>query len=245
VASISALAFVGGTGKLGRGLGLRLAAAGHRVVLGSRAPVRAAEAAADLRARLVATDRPEDVEGADNAAAVTRAGIVFLTVPFETLQAFVAAHGSLLAGKIVVDVVNPLRFVGGRVMLTPVEEGAVGAWLQRVVPRARVVSAFKNAAAAHLLRLDRPAEGDVLVATDDAEAGATVRELVRDIPRLRPVDAGRLANGAFLESLTALELDLNRIHKALTSIRILGIETEEAQGSRALPKSEEKANMAR
>ena len=34
---------------------------------------------------------------------------------------------------------------------------------------------------------------------------------MRDIPRLRPVDAGRLANGAFLESLTALELDLNRI----------------------------------
>jgi hypothetical protein len=217
---------VGGTGKLGRGLGLRLAAAGHRVELGSRTPSRAAEAAAELRARLVAADRPAEVEGAENAAAVRRGDVVFLTLPFASLEDFVGAHGALLAGKVVVDVVNPLRVTDGRITLAPVAGGAVGPWLQRAVPRARVVSAFKNAAAAHLLRLERPAAGDVLIATDDREAGAVVRDLVRDIPRLRPIDAGRLANAAFLESLTALELDLNRIHKALTSIRILGIEAD-------------------
>jgi len=226
VARPSSIAFVGGTGKLGRGLGLRLAAAGHRVELGSRVASRAAEAAAELRARLVAADRSAEVEGAENAAAVRRGDVVFLTLPFDSLDDFVAAHGKLLEGKVVVDVVNPLRVTRERTTLAPVPEGAVGPWLQRAVPRARVVSAFKNAAAAHLLRLDRPAAGDVLIATDHAEAGAVVRDLVRDIPRLRPIDAGRLANGAFLESLTALELDLNRIHKALTSIRILGIESD-------------------
>jgi NADPH-dependent F420 reductase len=226
VARPSSIAFVGGTGKLGRGLGLRLAAAGHRVELGSRVPSRAEEAAAELRARLVAADQPADVEGAENAAAVRRGDVVFLTLPFDSLEDFVATHGDLLAGKVVVDVVNPLRVTPARIALARVPDGAVGPWLQRRVPRARVVSAFKNAAAAHLLRLERPAAGDVLIATDDAAAGAVVRDLVRDIPHLRPIDAGRLANSAFLESLTALELDLNRIHKTLTSIRILGIEAD-------------------
>ena len=221
----ASLAFVGGTGKLGRGLGLRLAAAGHGVLLGSREEERALDAAAQLRERLVGAGYdPKGVEGMGNAVAVTRADMVFLTLPFDSLDAFLAEHGALLDGKIVVDVVNPLQLVEGRFTLVPVDEGSVGLRVRRLVPRARVVSAFKNAAAAHLLRLDRPAAGDILIAADDTAAGTAVHALVREIPALRPLHAGPLANGAFLESLTALELNLNRIHKALTSIRILGID---------------------
>jgi NADPH-dependent F420 reductase len=225
VSTLPTLAFVGGTGKLGRGLGLRLAAAGHAVLLGSREEERAVDAAARLRERLVAARYdPIGVEGMGNAVAVARADMVFLTLPFDTLDAFLGEYGALLDGKIVVDVVNPLRLVEGRFTLAPVEEGSVGLRVQRLAPRARVVSAFKNAAAAHLLRLDRPAAGDIPVVSDDAGAAAAVRVLVRAIPALRPVDAGPLANGVFLESLTALELNLNRIHNTLTSIQILGID---------------------
>ncbi len=129
-----------------------------------------------------------------------------------------------LAGKILVDVLNPLRVVDGRFDLVPVAEGSMGMRVKRMAPEGRVVAGFKNAAAEHLLDLEHTPRGDILLASDDAEAKAVVADLVRDIPDLRPVDAGALANAAFLESITALELNLNRLHKAVTSIKILGID---------------------
>ncbi len=219
------IAFVGGTGRQGRGLALRLAAAGHPVVIGSRRNERARDAAAKTRLRLAqggrATTGP--IEGTSNDSAVWAAAIVFLTLPFEGLDAFLAESGALLAGKIVVDVVNPLRVVGGRFDVEPVMEGCASMRVARMAPRARVVGGFKNAAAAHLLALDTPAHGDTLLASDDDDAKAIVAGLVREIPDLRPLDAGPLANAAFLEQVTALELNLNRIHRATTAIRILGV----------------------
>jgi NADPH-dependent F420 reductase len=221
------LAFVGGTGKLGRGLAVRLAAAGHRVLIGSRAEERAVDAAKAIRRRLEErVDAPGRVDGMRNAAAASEAGIVFLTLPFDVLGAFLTEHGRLLDGKIVVDVVNPLRFVDGRVELVAVAEGSAAMHIRRRAPGARIVSAFKNAAAAHLLRLERAVAGDVLLASDDEEAKAVVADLVRAIPALRPVDAGPLANAALLEAVTALELNVNRIHAATTTIQILGLDDE-------------------
>jgi NADPH-dependent F420 reductase len=173
-----------------------------------------------LRERLAGN---RDVEGRGNVDAVRHAEIVFLTLPFGSLRAFLDESGSLLAGKIVVDVVNPLRQVDGRFELVPLPEGSAGACVARQVPGARVVSAFKNAAAGHLLRLDRPVAGDILIASDDAAAKDRVAALVTAIAVLRPVDAGPLVNATFLEAVAALELNLNRIHKALTSIRVLGL----------------------
>lgn len=218
--------FIGGTGKLGRGLALRFAAAGHRVLVGSRSQERALEASAALRERLAAAARAGDVEGRRNADVIPSAEIVFLTLPFESLRAFLAESGTLLAGKIVVDVVNPLRRVDGRFELVPVPEGSAGACIQRQAQSARVVSAFKNAAAGHLLRLDRPAVGDILIASDDPSGKDSVAHLVRAIPTLRPVDAGPLANAVFLEAVAALELNLNHIHKTLTSIQVLGLDDD-------------------
>jgi NADPH-dependent F420 reductase len=225
VTTRATLAFVGGTGKLGRGLGLRLAAAGHPVLIGSRSEERAGAAATTLRARLAGAGREiTRLEGMRNFAAISEAEVVFLTLPFETMDAFLAERGALLRGKIVVDVVNPLRLTAGRFDLEPVPEGSAGMRTQRLVPDARVVSAFKNAAAGHLSQLEHTVAGDVLLASDDADAKAVVGELARAIPSLRPIDAGPLANAAFLEAVTALELNLNHIHNGLTSIRILGLE---------------------
>ncbi|MBI3768574.1 MAG: NADPH-dependent F420 reductase [Deltaproteobacteria bacterium] len=223
--TLATLAFIGGTGKLGRGLGLRLAAAGHPVLIGSRSEERAVDAAATLRAQLgVAGCSVTRLEGRHNAATLPQADVVFLSLPFAMMDAFLAEHGTRLDGKIVVDVMNPLRLTDGRFEVAPVLDGSAGMRARRLVPAARVVSAFKNAAASHLLRLDRSVDGDILLAADDADAKAVVADLVRAIPVLRPVDAGPLANGAFLEAITALELNLNRMHKRTTSIRILGLE---------------------
>ena len=224
MAALPTIGLIGGTGKLGRGLALRLAAAGYPVLLGSRTQARASDASETLRARLAsAAVRAADIQGVENAAVVARADVVFLTLPFATLDDFLHDRGALLRGKVVVDVVNPLRIVDERVELVPVDEGSVGARVQRLAPGARVVSGFKNAAAGHLLKLERPVHGDILLASDDVDAKAAVAKLVAAIPELRAVDAGPLANAGLLESLTALELNLNRIHHAVTAVRILGI----------------------
>jgi NADPH-dependent F420 reductase len=218
------IAIVGGTGKQGRGLATRLAAAGHDVVIGSRTPERAADAAADVRRRLAAAGREGPrIAGLWNCAAIPAAEIAVITVPFAALDDLLAQCGSLLAEKIVVDVTVPVLMTAERVELVAVPEGSASVLVQRRVPGARVVAAFKNVAASHLLRLERHAEGDIPIAGDDAAAKTIVAELVREIPALRPVDAGPLANAGLLESLTALELNLNRLHKAVTSIRLLGI----------------------
>ena len=63
----------------------------------------------------------------------------------------------------------------------------------------------------------------VLIAGEDADCKERVAELAREIPNFRAVDAGPLANAALLESVTALELNLNRLHKKRTAIQILGL----------------------
>ena len=219
------LAFVGGTGKQGRGLALRLAAAGHPVLIGSRVAERAIDAAAQLRARLEDAQLPlrARLDGAANCDVIDSADIVFLTLPYAALAEFLDDCGTSLGGKIVVDVTNPLVVENGRFVLAEVPEGSASLHVARLVPAARIVAGFKNVAAAHLLALDHPAPGDVLLASDDAAAKATVADLARQIPDLRPLDAGPLANAEFLEAITALELNLNRIHHATTTIRIVGV----------------------
>jgi len=218
---MSPIAFVGGTGSEGLGLALRLVAAGETVIVGSRTADRAVEAAETIR-----TAVPEArVSGMDNREAVARADRVALTFPFGALQAFLDAAGTLLAGKLVIDVIVPLALRAGFFALAPIPGAAsVGELIQQSVPQARVVSAFKNLSAEKLRDLAAPLAGDVIVCGNDDGARAEVARLVGLIPGLRPVDAGGIANARYLEAITALLLNLNRRHRALTSIAIQGLD---------------------
>src|SRR5689334_1768116 len=128
---MSPIAFVGGTGSEGLGLALRLVAAGETVIVGSRTADRAVEAAETIR-----TAVPEArVSGMDNQEAVARADRVALTFPFGALQAFLDAAGTLLAGKLVIDVIVPLALRAGFFALAPIPGAAsVGELIQQSVP---------------------------------------------------------------------------------------------------------------
>ena len=146
-----AIGIVGGTGDLGRGLALRLAKAGHAVLVGSRKPEQAVEAAQALAGEL--SDRgisDASVEGLDNASAAERGDIVFVTVPFGAHTPTLESIRHVVQGKIVVHVTVPLvppRVA--RVQLPP--EGSAGMIAQTVLGEdVQVVSAFQNVAAAHL-----------------------------------------------------------------------------------------------
>ena len=218
------IAILGGTGPEGLGLALRFAMIGEEVVIGSRQATRAAAAAEQSIARLRAVGHEGRLRGAENPVAVEGADLVVVATPFEALSELLVQVGPRLAGKIVLDVVNPLTRVDKQFTADRLDEGSAAERMQAVLAQSRVVSAFKNESAEELNRVDHAVEGDVVVCSNDKEARARIMALVNRIPRYRAVDGGPLVNARSLEGITALLLNINRRYKAVTSIKILGLE---------------------
>jgi NADPH-dependent F420 reductase len=143
VAGKVTIAIIGGTGALGAGLGRRLAAAGHAVVIGSRSAAKA-EAAANALAANATGSRPR---GTGNAEAAKSGDIVFVTVPWASHAAILDEIAPHVAGKLLVDTTVPL--VPPRVARAqmPPEGSAALATQRRLGTGVRVVSAFHNVAA--------------------------------------------------------------------------------------------------
>ena len=213
------LGFLGGTGPEGRGLALRFALAGHTVVIGSRDESRAAEAAASLSERAPGAE----IAGATNADAARRAGIVFVVVPYGAMDAVLASVSEQAAGKIVVSVVAPLSFEGGRPGAVRSPHGSAAEQAQAALPGSTLAAAFQTISARDLLRADRPIDSDVIVCADDADAKQAVMTLAGEVAGLRAVDGGELRNARYVEDFTALLLNVNRIYKAHSALRITGI----------------------
>ena len=218
------MAILGGTGPEGIGLGLRFAMAGEEVVVGSRQAQRAEDAARDMRAKLEGIGCRTPVTGADNAAAIDGADIIVVSFPFAGVGDLLPALAPKLAGKLVLDVINPLERVNKVFVSAAVPEGSAAEQIQKLLPESFVVAGFKNESAEELVEIGHPVEGDIVVCGDHKEAKATIIELVKRIPRYRPVDAGALVNARFTEGITAMLLNINRRYKAVTSIRILGLD---------------------
>ena len=214
------LAFLGGTGPEGRGLALRMALAGEEVIIGSRDASRADAAAQEL---LQAAPGAR-IQGAENGGAAATAQIAFLTLPYEGQRPTLEALGDALDGKVVVDVIAPMVFQRGRgASALEVEAGSAAQEAQELLPNAQVVAAFQNVSAEELQEPVTVMDGDVVVCSDHADAKALVMDLVRKIPNLRPVDGGALANAKYVEQITPLLVNINRIHKIHAGIRIVGL----------------------
>jgi NADPH-dependent F420 reductase len=209
------LAVLGGTGEQGRGLARRFALAGHRVVLGSRSAERAQEAAAGLEG---------DVSGAANADAAAEADVVIVAVPWDGHKDLLQALAPVLAGKVVINCVNPLGFDKQGAFALPVEEGSAAQQCAAVLPESRVVGAFHHVSA--VLLLDETVESvdtDILVLGDDREATDLVQALVARIPGMRGIYAGRLRNAHQVEALTANLISVNRRYKAHAGLRVTDV----------------------
>jgi NADPH-dependent F420 reductase len=209
------LAVLGGTGEQGRGLARRFALAGHQVVLGSRSAERALAAAEGL---------PGTVSGAANADAAAAADVVVCAVPWEGHKELLQELAPVLAGKVVVDCVNPLGFDKQGAFALAVEEGSAAEQAALVLPESRVVAAFHHVSA--VLLLDETVasmDTDVLVLGDDREATDLVQALVGRITGMRGIYAGRLRNAHQVEALTANLISVNRRYKAHAGVRITDV----------------------
>jgi NADPH-dependent F420 reductase len=209
------LAVLGGTGEQGRGLARRFAMAGHDVVIGSRSAERAVAATEGL---------PGSVSGAANADAAASADVVICAVPWEGHKELLQDLAPLLAGKVVIDCVNPLGFDKQGAFALPVEEGSAAQQAALVLPASRVVAAFHHVSA--VLLLDETIDSmdtDVLVLGDDREATDLVQALVGRIPGMRGIYAGRLRNAHQVEALTANLISVNRRYKAHAGLRVTDV----------------------
>lgn len=212
---------LGGTGDQGRGLGYRLARSGQRIVIGSRTVERGQAAASQIAAMPGVT---VTVDGGDNLTAAQQADLVIVALPWQGHAQTLAELASVLAGKIVVDCVNPLGFDKRGPYPLPVAEGSAAEQAASLLPDSRVCGAFHHVSAELLLdpSVDQ-IDQDVLVVGEDRDAVGVVQALAGRLPGARGVYAGRLRNAHQVEALTANLLAINRRYKVHAGIRLTGI----------------------
>jgi len=217
--STQTIAVLGGTGPQGRGLARRFATAGMTVVIGSRTADKAEAIAAEL-----AESTGGRVTGAANPAAAAAGDIVLVAVPWEGHRELLESLREPLAGKIVVDCVNPLGFDKQGAFALPVEEGSATQQAASILTESRVLGAFHNVSA---VLLEDPSvervEIDVLVLGDDREATDLVQALADTIPGVRGVYGGRIRNAHQVEAFTANLIAMNRRYKAHAGVRITDV----------------------
>jgi NADPH-dependent F420 reductase len=207
------IGILGGTGDQGKGLARRFALAGHKVIIGSRNAERAQQAADEI-----------GVRGAENTVTATESDIVIVAVPWDGHKATVESLKSELAGKIVVDCVNPMGFDKQGAFALPVEEGSAAQQAAAILTESRVVAAFHHVSAVLLLDPEvAEIDLDVLVLGEDREATDTVQALASRIPGVRGIYGGRLRNAHQIEAFTANLISINRRYKAHAGIRLTDV----------------------
>jgi hypothetical protein len=209
------IGILGGTGEQGRGLARRFALAGNPVIIGSRS---------HDRAQGVAREIGDGARGLANRDCARAADVVIAAVPWEGHGELLSGLAAELAGKIVVDCVNPLGFDKRGAYPLPVVEGSAAEQAAALLPESRVVAAFHHVSAVLLLDPEiETIDCDVLVLGDDRHATDTVQALAARIPGVRGVYAGRLRNCGQIEALTANLVSINRRYKAHAGLRITDI----------------------
>jgi NADPH-dependent F420 reductase len=133
--------------------------------------------------------------------------IVVLAVPYTAVSAVLAERGDQLAGKVVVDITNPVNLETFDSLTVPAD-GSATAEIAGALPQSRVLKAFNTNFAATLAS---GAVGSltttVLIAGDDADAKSALADVVTS-GGLKAVDAGALNRARELEALGFLQIKL-------------------------------------
>ena len=185
-----------GTGNMARGLGSRVLAGGHALTVVGKDAQRAEAVAADLAGQgAVATAVASDpIEG----------DVVVLAVYYPDARHAVKQYAEQLAGKVVVDITNPVNETVDGLVVPP--DGSATDELAGLAPDARFVKAFNTTFAGPLTQGEVAGQTlDVLIAGDDDDAKARVAALARD-GGLNPIDVGPQARARELEATGLLHM---------------------------------------
>jgi NADPH-dependent F420 reductase len=150
--------------------------------------------------------------GAGDSAIAVTGDIVILAVPYGAIDAVIAERGDSLAGKIVVDITNPVNFETFDSLTVPADSSATALIAERL-PNARVLKAF-NATFAGTLAAGTvgPLATTVLIAGDDADAKSILAGIITS-GGLKAIDAGALSRARELEGIGFLQITLAAAEK--------------------------------
>lgn len=133
--------------------------------------------------------------------------IVVLATPYDSMSDLVAKQGDALAGKVVVEMSNPVDQATFDGLVVPSGSSAAEQ-LAQAAPKARVLKAFNTNFAGTLASGSvGPLSTTVLIAGDDADAKALLAQVVRDAG-LQAIDVGNLKRARELEALGFLQIAL-------------------------------------
>jgi NADPH-dependent F420 reductase len=201
---------LGGTGKLGLALALRLDRTGHEVMIGSRDATKGSDAAAKLDGNVRAGTNPE-------AAAWCEAAII--SVPYSGHRALLESVQGRLSGKIVIDATVPID-PANRVQIRTESGTSATEETAAMFPDSHVFAAFQTISFRVLRQEDRM--HDVLVAGTSSRK-TEVMNLIRSMG-MRPVDAGPTEVAGHIEHITVLLIAINMANRIKESgIEITGI----------------------
>ncbi|KQZ89012.1 NADP oxidoreductase [Phycicoccus sp. Root563] len=204
-----------GTGTVGQALAGRLSELGHDVVTGTRDPqATLARTEPDGMGTLPyaawATEHPQ-VTLATFADAVVGADVVVnATGGSAAVPALQAAGAEALAGKVVLDISNPLDFSQGFPPTLFVKDtDSLGEQIQREFPQARVVKSLNTLTAELMVRpASLGAESSVFLSGDDQDAKAVVAELLESFGHTDVIDLGDISTARGTEMLLPVWLRL-------------------------------------
>jgi 8-hydroxy-5-deazaflavin:NADPH oxidoreductase len=189
-----------GAGNMGRGIGTRAVAGGHQVEIVDRDQEEAQKLAGELGEHATAL-QPGGSFGGD---------IVVFAVYYPGIKDAVQQYRDQLAGRVVVDITNPVDTQTWDRLATPPGTSSAEE-VQQLVPQGTpVVKAFNTTFSGTLV--DGEVAGhqlDVLIAGDDEAAKQKVSQLVSD-GGLRPIDIGSLGRAQQLEQLGFLHISLQQ-----------------------------------
>ena len=199
------IAVLGGTGKEGKGLAYRWAKAGYKILIGSRTPPKAIDAAEELGMML---GGQSSIQGMANPEAAAEADIVVLTVPYSAHRPTLESVKDAVQGKLFVDVTVPLA----PPKVTKVQMPAAGSAAQEareiLGEGVEVCAAFQNISHEHLLG-DGDVTCDVLVTGTSKDARTETIKLV-EAAGLVGWDAGPIENSVVVEGLTSVLIGINK-----------------------------------
>ena len=217
------IAILGGTGDVGQGLALRLAAdTSHEVLIGSRDAEKAANKAEEYTTELESRGLDADVHGFENADAAESARVIVLAIPPYHVGDTVESIGDILDdGDVLVSPATGMKRDEEGFHYHKPGAGSVTRIVADAAPEGvAVVGAFHNLAAARLANLDANLGIDTLVIADDEDAKQTVADIAEGIDGLRALDAGGIANAPEIEALTPLLINVSSNNERLHDLGI-------------------------
>jgi NADPH-dependent F420 reductase len=184
-----------GTGNVGQALGNKLLALGHEVRMGSRS-------ADNEAANAWAEEGGERASVGTFADAAAFGEVAMLALKGEHALSVVESAKAGLEGKILIDITNPLDFSKGfPPRLFVCNDDSLGEQIQRALPATKVVKTFNTLANPLMVDPGQLGEAtDIFVAGEDAEAKATVTELLQSFGHAEPIDMGGIEASRGLEA---------------------------------------------